>query len=240
MATPSKTTQPPGGRARWPDGTVMVPLSALKPYPRNARTHSRRQISKIAASIERFGFVNPVLIDETNMIIAGHGRVAAAKRLGWSEAPTLRIEHLGDAEKRAYILADNRLAEEAGWDQEILSIELQGLLEHDFTIELTGFDTAEIDRLLDAQAAADAQEPGEEDALPPTPDDGVAVTRAGDLWELGRHRLLCGDATIASSYDRLLGGEAAAMMRFQRAYEANARFFTVVNDTLDTLLNLGR
>jgi ParB-like chromosome segregation protein Spo0J len=95
----------------------LVAVSALQPYARNARTHSRRQIKKIAASIERFGFVNPVLIDENNLIIAGHGRVAAAKLLGWTEVPTLRVEHLSETEKRAYILADNRLAEEAGWDQ---------------------------------------------------------------------------------------------------------------------------
>ena len=100
----------------------MVAVSALQPYARNARTHSRRQIKKIAASIERFGFVNPVLIDENNQIIAGHGRVAAAKLLGWQEVPTLRIEHLNETEKRAYILADNRLAEEAGWDKEMLAI----------------------------------------------------------------------------------------------------------------------
>ena len=110
----------------WPAGTEMVTISALQPYTRNARTHSRWQIKKIAASIERFGFVNPVLIDENNLIIAGHGRVAAAKQLGWAEVPTLRVEHLDETEKRAYILADNRLAEEAGWDQEMLAIELQG------------------------------------------------------------------------------------------------------------------
>ncbi len=141
-------------RPTWPAGTEMVGVSALQPYARNARTHSRRQIKKIAASIERFGFVNPVLIDENNQIIAGHGRVAAAKLLGWQEVPTLRVEHLDEAEKRAYILADNRLAEEAGWDREMLAIELQGLIDLDFSVELTGFDMAEVDLLLDGEDEA--------------------------------------------------------------------------------------
>jgi DNA modification methylase len=198
--------------AAWPAGTEMVAISALQPYARNARTHSRRQIKKIAASIERFGFVNPVLIDENNLIIAGHGRVAAAKLLGWSEVPTLRVEHLSETEKRAYILADNRLAEEAGWDQEMLAIELQGLIELDFTIELAGFDTAESDRLLDAHAEANAPDRDIDDEVPPIPESGIAVTRPGDLWELGRHLLLCADATIASSYNRLLGDDSASMI----------------------------
>ena len=132
----------------------MIALSQLQPAACNARTHSRRQIKKIAASIERFGFVNPVLIDENNQIIAGHGRVAAAKRFGWETVPTLRVDHLNEVEKRAYVLADNRLAEEAGWDREMLSIELQGLIDLDFSIELTGFDMAEVDLLLEGEVAA--------------------------------------------------------------------------------------
>ena len=196
----------------WPAGTQMVSISALQTYARNARTHSRRQIKKIAASIERFGFVNPVLIDEGNMIIAGHGRVAAAKLLGWSQVPTLRVDHLSETEKRAYILADNRLAEEAGWDQEMLAIELQGLIELDVSIELTGFDTVETDRILDAHAEANAPDRNSDDDVPPIPEPGISVTQPGDLWLLGRHRLLCADATIASSYDRLLGDDHAAMI----------------------------
>lgn len=138
----------------WPAGTERIAIARLTPYRRNARTHSRRQIKKIAASIERFGFVNPVLIDESNQIIAGHGRVAAAKLLGWTEVPTLRVEHLSETEKRAYILADNRLAEDAGWDREMLAIELQGLIEVDFSIEVAGFEIAEVDRVLDEAAEA--------------------------------------------------------------------------------------
>ena len=196
----------------WPAGTEVVAVSALKPYARNARTHSRRQIKKIAASIERFGFVNPVLIDENNQIIAGHGRVAAAKLLGWQEVPTLRVEHLDEAEKRAYILADNRLAEEAGWDKEMLAIELQGLIDLDFSIELTGFDLAEVDFLLDGEAEAKAPDRNIDDDVPPVPAPGAATTRPGDLWQLGQHRLFCGDATAAASYAKLLGGAKAALI----------------------------
>jgi DNA modification methylase len=199
-------------RPAWPAGTQMIAIKVLRPYAGNARTHSRRQIKKIAASIKRFGFVNPVLIDENNLIIAGHGRVAAAKLLGWPEVPTLRVEHLSETEKRAYILADNRLAEEAGWNEEMLAIELQGLIELDFSIELTGFDTAETDRILDEHAEAHAPDCNIDDEVPPIPESGIAVTRRGDLWELGSHRLLCADATNASSYDRLIGDDRAAMI----------------------------
>ncbi len=196
----------------WPAGTEMVGVSTLKPYARNARTHSRRQIKKIAASIERFGFVNPVLIDESHQIIAGHGRVAAAKLLGWPEVPVLRIAHLSDVEKRAYILADNRLAEEAGWDREILAIELQGLIDTDFSIEMTGFDAFEVDFILDEAAAAEAPDQDLDDEVPPLPTLEAAVTRPGDLWGLGRHKLLCGDATDAASYAALLGKAKASIV----------------------------
>ena len=126
----------------------------LVPNPNNARTHSRRQIEQIARSIERFGFNNPILIDSGKQILAGHGRVAAAKLLGIDPIPALKIEHLTDVEKRAYVLADNRLAERAGWDNDILAIELQGLVDLDFDIELTGFETGEIDVLLDGENTA--------------------------------------------------------------------------------------
>ena len=136
------------------EGTVPRSINRLKPHDRQARTHSQRQIRKIAASIERFGFVNPVLIDADNCIIAGHGRLEAAKTLGWTEVPTLCVDHLSDAEKRAYILADNRLAEDAGWDPEILAIELQGLIDIDFSVELTGFELAEVDQIIEVHSTA--------------------------------------------------------------------------------------
>jgi ParB-like chromosome segregation protein Spo0J len=142
-----------------------VPIETVKPYERNARTHTKKQIRQIAKSIERFGFNNPVLVDDRRQIIAGHGRVAAAKLLGIKEVPTVKLAHLSDAEKRAYILADNRLAEKAGWDREILAIELQALVSLDFEVELTGFETAEVDLILEeADEAAGAG--GREDAIP--------------------------------------------------------------------------
>jgi len=186
-------------------------VEALKPYDQNARTHSAKQIAQIAASIGKFGFNNPVLVDIDNRIIAGHGRVAAAKRLGLAKVPTIRLDHLSDAERRAYVIADNRLAELAGWDREILQIELQGLanLDLDFDLEITGFDTAELDLLLDDEVSSAAPDPA--DAIPP-PGPGPAITRPGDLWVLGDHRLLCGDARDEAAVQRLMNRETARMV----------------------------
>jgi DNA modification methylase len=152
-----------------------------------------------------------VLIDDGDQIIAGHGRVEAAKLIGLAVVPTLRLSHLSAAEKRAYILADNRLAEKAGWDREILAIELQALIDLDFDVELTGFETADIDILLEDAAEA-AAAPGAEDIIPPLPAAGCAVASAGDLWVLGPHRLLCGNALDASAYEQLMAGERAEMV----------------------------
>ena len=124
---------------------VMKPVDNLTPYARNARTHSRKQIKQIARSIQRFGFVNPVLVSDEDQIVAGHGRVEAARLLGMKDVPTLALSHLDAAERQAYVLADNKLAENAGWDKELLAIELQHLVDLDFDVELTGFDIAEID-----------------------------------------------------------------------------------------------
>lgn len=183
----------------------------LKPYGRNARTHSPKQIAQIAASIKAFGFNNPVLIDRQSTIIAGHGRVEAAKLLGLATVPAIRLEHLSEAEKRAYILADNRLAEKAGWDREILAIELQHLieLEVDFDIAVTGFELPEIDVLIDGLETKSAKaDPA--DLVPAV--EGPAVTRSGDLWHIGPHRLICGDATAPDTYAQLLAGERAQMV----------------------------
>ena len=172
----------------------LCPIETLTPYDRNARTHSAKQIDQIAKSIERFGFTNPVLVDDAYGIIAGHGRVAAAKTLNWSEVPVIRLSHLSEAEKRAYILADNKLAENAGWDQEILAIELQGLMDVEFDVGLTGFDTAEIDIALEAFKVDCTDECDEHLDAVPKVGDGPALTRPGDIWSLGKHRLICGDA----------------------------------------------
>jgi len=174
----------------------------LRAYTNNARTHSRKQLRQIANSIEKFGFCNPVLIDDDKEIIAGHGRVEAAKLLGIEAVPTCRLSHLSPADKRAYILADNRLAASAGWDKELLAIELQGLIELDVDIELTGFEMAEIDVILEDAREASTRN-GPEDNVPEH-SPGPAVTHTGDLWVLGKHRLLCGDARDRAAYDRLL------------------------------------
>lgn len=182
------------------------PVSGLKPYAGNARTHSKKQVRQIADSIARFGFTNPVLVSDEGEIIAGHGRVMAAKLLGLIEVPTLALSHLSAAERRAYVLADNKLALNAGWDTEILAIELQGLIDLDFDNGLTGFSLAEIDIVLDgAREASTATPAGPDDKIPIPPVQ--PVTRPGDLWTLGRHRLLCGDARVAADYTKLLGNQ---------------------------------
>lgn len=183
-------------------------LRELKPYGNNARTHSRAQIKQIAKSIEKFGFNNPVLIDDDKQIIAGHGRVEAAKTLGIHAVPTVRLSHLSDADKRAYILADNKLAQKAGWDREILAIELQALVDLDFAIELTGFDMGEVDIILDDAAESKDDGSGPEDEIPEAL-PGLAITETGDLWVLGNHRLLCGDAREDADYVKLLEGKKA-------------------------------
>ena len=184
-------------------------VGQLKPYANNARTHSPRQIKQIARSIERFGFVNPVLADATGQIIAGHGRVEAAKQLGLTSVPVLRIEHLSPAEIRAYTLADNRLAEKAGWDQEMLAIELQGLIDLDFEVELTGFEMGEIDIILDATPASQAVDDVAEQV--PAYDSRSSVTQPGDLWVLGQHWLVCADALQEESLSCPDGGREGAV-----------------------------
>ena len=184
-------------------------VASLRPYARN---HSRKQVKQIAASIERFGFTNPVLVSDDGDIIAGHGRrVEAAKLLGMKRVPTLALSHLSDAERRAYVLADNKLALNAGWDKEILAIELQALVELEFDVELTGFSLAEIDFVLDEASEADPDGiDAPEDAVPVVSDE--PVTRMGDLWLLGRHRLACGDTRDASAMNRLLDGGHADLV----------------------------
>jgi DNA modification methylase len=180
----------------------------LRAYPNNARTHSKKQVRQIANSIAKFGFCNPVLIDDDKQIIAGHGRVEAAKFLGINAVPTCRLSHLSEADKRAYILADNKLAERAGWDKQLLAIELQGLIDLDVEIELTGFAMPEIDIILEDAREAEGASTGPEDTVPQY-SSGPAVTRVGDLWLLGNHRLLCADARDEVAYDRLLEGGKA-------------------------------
>jgi hypothetical protein len=155
-----------------------------------------------------------VLIADDDGIVAGHGRVAAAKLLGIETVPVVRLSHLSEAERRAYVIADNKLALNAGWDREMLAIELQGLVDLDFEVELTGFSLAEVDIVLDEahESAPDGADASIEDTIPPYRHEGPAVTRAGDLWMLGRHRLICGDAREAGAYAALLGDEVVDLI----------------------------
>src|SRR3954452_5056157 len=177
----------------------VQPIATLRPYAQNARKHSKKQIRQIANSIERFGFTNPVLISDESEIIAGHGRVEAAKLLGLAAVPRLRLSHLDANQRRAYVLADNKLALNAGWDRETLAVELQALIDADFDVELTGFALAETEIILDeARERSPASADDAADEVPPLPDEGRAVTQSGDVWLLGRHRLICGDAQDAA------------------------------------------
>ena len=197
-------------------GSVAVEpmaVSRLRPYPRNARTHSKKQIRQIADSIQKFGFTNPVLISDDGEIIAGHGRVEAAKLLGMQSVPTLRLSHLDAAQRRAYVIADNKLALNAGWDREVLAIELQALIDLEFDVEITGFSLAEVDLLIDeAREASPDPEHAADNEVPPLTDPASAVTRCGDLWLLDRHRLLCGDSRHAETFHHLLQDERADLI----------------------------
>jgi DNA modification methylase len=187
-----------------------LPLHSLKPYAKNARTHSKKQVKQIAESIRSFGFTNPILIDSADTILAGHGRVEAAKLLGMAEVPCVRLEHMTTEQKRAYVLADNKLALNAGWDDEILAEELRGLLEIDFDVEVTGFSISEIDSLVDGLIP---EEPGDpDDDVLPGVDDDAPRCRPGDIWQLGPHRLICGSALEAHVVAALMGGELAQMV----------------------------
>ena len=184
------------------------PIVQLQPFARNARTHSRVQIKQIANSIKRFGFTNPVLVDEDDRILAGHGRVAAARLIGMTEVPVIKLADMSAAERKAYVLADNKLALNAGWDPELLALELQELIDLDFEVELTGFSIAEIDFTI--EAAGCDQDDDQANDIPPL---GLeAVTQLGDIWQLGRHRLLCGDARNPQDYDRLMDGDVARLV----------------------------
>lgn len=192
---------------QWPN-VDWLPIGELKPNPKNARTHSHKQINKIRRSFKAFGPLNPILVDEQNVILAGHGRAEAARQEGLTHLPVLRFCHLTEAQKRAYVIADNRIAADAGWDRELLALELGELFEllplKGSDVTLTGFEVAEIDLLI-----ADLSDvPQASDILPPVP--GNSTARLGDLWHLGSHRLLCDDARHFCSFERLMAGASAA------------------------------
>lgn len=195
----------------------MVAIDALIPYARNARTHSDAQVAQIAASIVEYGWTNPILTDGTKGVIAGHGRLMAARKLGVKEVPVIELAHLTPEQKKAYILADNRIAENAGWDQELLKLEMSELQELDYDLSLIGFSQDELDVLFE-----DQEESGgltEDDAIPDVPID--PVSKLGDLWILGNHRLLCGDATLAADVQTLMAGQLADMAFTDPPYNVN-------------------
>ena len=194
------------------------PTAKLLPYARNARTHSDDQVAQIAASIAEFGFTNPILAGSDGIIVAGHGRLAAAQKLGLEIVPVVVLDHLSPTQRRALVIADNRIAESAGWDDAMLRIELEALQLEGFDLDITGFDA---DALAELIAGDEPHNEGQtdEDAVPEVGE--ISISRPGDVWIMGQHRLLCGDSTVAESYDRLMQGDVADMVFTDPPYNVN-------------------
>lgn len=193
-----------------------IPVDRLIPYARNARTHDEPQVAQIAGSIAEFGFVNPILIGADDVIIAGHGRLMAAHKLGLSDVPVIRLGDLSETQRKALIIADNKIAENAGWDEELLQLELTDLKAEDFDLKLTGFDLSEIDALLKSIDTEPGGEPIGDDQVPEAP--AQPTSQLSDLWVLGGHRLLCGDSTCAEEVKRLMNGERAILFATDPPY----------------------
>jgi DNA modification methylase len=205
--------------AHWlADKIEQWPTAKLLPYARNARTHSEEQVAQIAASIAEFGFTNPILAGSDGVIVAGHGRLAAAQKLGLEMVPVVVLDHLTPTQRRALVIADNRIAENAGWDEAMLRIELESLKLDGFDLDITGFDA---DALAELLAAEEPENEGQtdDDAVPEVSE--TPLSRPGDVWIMGEHRLLCGDATVAESYTRLMQGAAADMVFTDPPYNVN-------------------
>jgi DNA modification methylase len=198
------------------------PIERLVPYARNARTHSDGQVAQVAASIAQFGFVNPILVGSDRVIIAGHARLLAARKLEISEVPVIVLEHLSEAERRALVIADNRLALNAGWDEELLVLELGALRDEDFSLDILGFDDEELNRLLAAEDVGEGLT--DEDSVPEVPETPVSQTT--DLWNLGDHRLLVGDATVAADVQRLMGLDRADCVFSDPPYNIDYQGYT--------------
>ena len=193
----------------------LVDISRLIPYQNNARTHSKEQINKLRSSLREFGFVNPVIIDREYNVIAGHGRIAAAREEGITQVPCVFVDHLTEAQKKAYILADNRMALDAGWDEDLLRVELEALEEMGYDLGLTGFDDKELAALFPAEEAKEDDFDVDAELQKPT------FTKAGDVWTLGRHRLVCGDATDSAVYGVLMDGTKANLVITDPPYNVN-------------------
>ena len=200
------------------DKIEQWPTAKLLPYARNARTHSHDQVAQIAASIAEFGFTNPILAGSDGVIVAGHGRLAAAQKLGLEVVPVVVLDHLTPTQRRALVIADNRIAENAGWDDAMLRIEIAALQDDDFDLSLTGFDADALAELM-AGDEPDAAGETDDDAVPELPE--TPISRPGDVWLLGGHRLLCGDSTVTDSYERLLVGEKVDMVFTDPPYNVN-------------------
>ncbi len=185
----------------------LVPITKLVPYVNNARTHSPEQINKLRSSLREFGFINPVIIDRDYGVIAGHGRILAAREEGIAEVPCVFADHLTEAQKKAYIIADNRMAMDAGWDEELLRVEIESLQAADFDPLLTGFDEKELSKLFD-----DGKDVQDDDFDVDAELQKPTFTKSGDIWTLGRHRLICGDATCEETYAALMDGRKANLV----------------------------
>jgi site-specific DNA-methyltransferase (adenine-specific) len=207
-------------------------VDSLIPYINNSRTHSDEQVAQIAASIKEFGWTNPILVDGANGIIAGHGRLLAARKLGYKEVPTIELKDLTETQKKAYIIADNRLALNAGWDNELLTIELNDLLADGFALELLGLDFKELDALLEPEVIEGLTD---EDAVPDVPDE--PTTKLGDIYQLGNHRLMCGDSTSIDAVTKLTSGGGVDMLLtdppYNVAYEGGTKEKLIIkNDNM--------
>jgi DNA modification methylase len=189
---------------------TYLPTNSLKPHPQNPRIHKDKQVGQIAQSIKAFGFNVPILVDDRQNVVAGHGRLLAARKLGWNTVPVIKLNHLTESQYSAFLIADNRLTENSSWDERLLGEQLKVLseLELDFDLEVTGFEIAEIDVLIDGLESIN--EPDPDDRLPAI--ENTAVSASGDLWQLGKHRVLCGDALIPENYERLMGGAKADLL----------------------------
>ena len=206
-----------------------VGIETLIPYVNNSRTHSDEQIAQIAASIKEFGWTNPILVDGENGIIAGHGRLMAARKLGYKEVPVIELSELTDTQRKAYIIADNRLALNAGWDNEMLTIELNDLLADGFALDILGFDPKELDALLEPEVIEGLTD---EDAVPDVPDE--PTTKIGDIYQLGNHRLICGDSSSQNDVDKVLDGDRPDMIFTDPPYNID---YQGVSDKRDKIKN---
>ena len=213
---------------------VTKMVADLIPYVRNSRTHSDAQVAQIAASIKEFGWTNPILIDGENGIIAGHGRLLAARKLGQEKVPTIELSHLSEAQKRAYVIADNRLALNASWDDSMLALELQDLNNEHFDLSLLGFDADELNTLLNPIQETIGLT--DEDAVPEVPEE--PKTKLGDIYQLGRHRLMCGDSTSIDAVEKLMDGQKADMVFTDPPYGVDYK--GINNDSKDGLEDLLR